>query len=71
MTLLERIMAMLVNIILFATYAAAATLILTALVMMNYVLLRQEIPPGWMVVVLAFSADAVLLCAFLSWFVSR
>ena len=62
---------MLINIILFATYAAVVTLILTALVMMHYVLFRQEIPPGWMVVTLALSADAVLLFAFLSWFVSR
>ena len=64
-------MTMLVNIILFATYAAVVTLILTALVMMHYTLFKQEIPPGWMVVVLVFSADAVLICAFLSWFLSR
>ena len=71
MTMLIERMTMLVNIILFATYAAIATLLLTALSMMHYTLFRQQPPPGWMPVVLVFSADAVLLCAFLSWFVSR
>ena len=62
---------MLVNIISFAAWTSVATLILTALVMLHYTLFRQNIPPGWMAVVLVFSADAVLLCAFLSWFVGR
>ena len=62
---------MLVNIISLATYTAAVTLMLTALVMTHYTLLQQKIPPGWMMVVLVFSADAVLLCAFLSWFVGK
>ena len=71
MTILERIMTMLVNIISFMTYTAAITLMLTALVMTHFTLFRQKMPPGWMMVVLVFSADAVLLCAFLSWFVGR
>ena len=62
---------MLVNIISLATYTAAVTMMLTALVMAHYTLFRQKIPPGWMMVTLVFSSDAVLLCAFLSWFVSK